>query len=291
MKLLAKFNLIFILLFGVGWVVAGYLANRFLQANARDQVVQQAELMIDTASSMRNYTSEQIAPLLEPAQARSSTFLPQQIPFYAATTSFNYLRKTYPDYTYKEAALNPTNPRDRAEDWEADIINNFRDHPDQKQLIGERDTPTGRSLYLAHPIQADNSCLECHGTAARAPRPLIRAYGRANGFGWKAGDVVGSQIVSVPMALPIRIANDAFRTIVIYIAGMSLLTLLLIDAAVVFIVIRPVRKLSATADKVSKGDLDVPEIPVRGKDEIADLTASFNRMYLSLVKALRLLEE
>jgi hypothetical protein len=57
---------------------------------------------------------------------------------------------------YKEAALNPTNPRDRAVDWEADIINTFRNHPGAaKELVGERDTPTGRSLYLARPIAED----------------------------------------------------------------------------------------------------------------------------------------
>ena len=36
------------------------------------------------------------------------------------------VRADHPDYTYKEAALNPTNPADRALDWEADFINNFR---------------------------------------------------------------------------------------------------------------------------------------------------------------------
>ncbi|HXF28203.1 MAG TPA: DUF3365 domain-containing protein [Bryobacteraceae bacterium] len=291
MKLLAKFNLIFIVVFGVGWVVAGYLANRFLQDNARAQVEQQAQLMMETASSMRSYTTKQVKPLLQREQIRSNVFLPQTVPAYAATTSFDYLRKTYPDYTYKEATLNPTNLRDRAEDWEADIVNNFRNHHDQKMLIGDRETPTGRSLFLARPISADPPCLECHSTAARAPRAMIRLYGSTNGFGWKPNEIIGAQIVSVPMSLPVSIANKAFYTVLIYIGVLSLLTLIIFDLAVVMIVIRPVQKLSATADKVSKGDLDVPEIPVRGKDEIADLTASFNRMYLSLVKALRLLEE
>jgi hypothetical protein len=40
-------------------------------------------------------------------------FFPQSIPFYASTENFNYFRSRYPDYSYKEAALNPTNPRDR----------------------------------------------------------------------------------------------------------------------------------------------------------------------------------
>jgi hypothetical protein len=50
-----------------------------------------------------------------------SEFFPQSIPFYASTENFNYFRGQYPEYSYKEAALNPTNPRDRTVDWEADV--------------------------------------------------------------------------------------------------------------------------------------------------------------------------
>jgi hypothetical protein len=50
--------------------------------------------------------------------------------------SFKALRTKFPDYTYKEAALNPTNPNDRASDWEADIINEFRNNADHKELSG-----------------------------------------------------------------------------------------------------------------------------------------------------------
>jgi protein-histidine pros-kinase len=45
------------------------------------------------------------------------------------------------------------------------------------------------------------------------------------------------------------------------------------------------------SDRVSRGDLDVPEVEVRGKDEIAELSASFNRMYVTVVKALRMLND
>jgi len=56
-------------------------------------------------------------------------------------------------------------------------------------------------------------------------------------------------------------------------------------------VIRPVTHLSQVADRISKGDLNVPELQVKGSDEISHLAQSFNRMYLSLVKAIRMLEQ
>ncbi len=98
----------------------------------------------------------------------ADSFLPQSIPFYAATQNFLKLRERHPDYTYKEATLNPTNPRDRAADWEADIIQRFRNDGRADEVVGERDTPMGKSLYLARPIRTDAECADA------TARPLRR---------------------------------------------------------------------------------------------------------------------
>lgn len=289
LKLLAKFNLILIALFAAGGVLIAYASDQFLMQNARNQVVQQAELMIESARSTRQYTADDLAPLLNQLPDHETRFLPETIPFYAATTTFDYLRKNYPAYTYKEAALNPTNLRDRADDWEADVINYFRNNASANKLIGERDSPVGRMLYIAYPISADTSCLQCHGEASAAPAAILHKYGNVNGFGWKPNEVAAAQIVSVPMSLPIQIAQGAFHRLVIYLVLIFVIAIVLIDAALVFIVIRPVRKLASNADRISSGDTGVPEIAVTGTDEISVLTAAFNRMYVSLQKAFRML--
>jgi protein-histidine pros-kinase len=291
LKLLLKFNLIFLLLAGTGLAVVAHVAYRFLMENAKSQVVQQAQLMMESARATRDYTSEELKPLLAKVSAPGNEFIPQTVPAYGATQSFARLRKRYPEYTYKEAALNPTNPRNRAEDFEADIINSFRNHADETEIVGERPSPTGTVLYLAHPIQVKASCLECHDVPSRAPAALLVSYGASNGFGWKAGEINAAQIVSVPTAVPIGIADKAYRTLVLYLIVTFFFTLMAIDAALYFVVIRPVGKLSAMAERVSRGDLDIAEIPVSSKDEIGGLTASFNRMYVTVVKALRMLND
>jgi HAMP domain-containing protein len=48
--------------------------------------------------------------------------------------------------------------------------------------------------------------------------------------------------------------------------------------------------VSRMADEISKGNLEVAAMPVSGRDEIAALSGSFNRMYLSLKKAIQMLE-
>jgi len=291
MRLLLKFNLILILVFGSGMAAAGYFARNFLQQSAHDQVLQQARLMMGSAGAMRTYTTKQVGPLLQEHQKQINTFLPQTVPAYSATEGFNYLHTDYPDYTYKEATLNPTNLRDRAVDWEADVIQGFRTHSEQKEFFGERDSPAGRTLFLAKPIVAVGPCLECHNTWREAPPAMVRIYGKDNGFDWKLGDTVGAQIISVPMSVPLGIADRAFRSLMLSLGGISLATLLLLDLAIFLIVIRPVTRLSKVADQISKGDLNVPQLPAKGSDEISQLAQSFNRMYLSLVKAIRMLEQ
>jgi protein-histidine pros-kinase len=290
MKLLWKFNLIFLAMFAVGLVLSGVVSYRLLHQSARDDVIKEAGLMVQTASATRQYTSEQIKPLVTQKERRDKVFHPQIVPAFAAMENFKYLREKYPDFTYKEATLNPTNLRDRAADWEADIVNEFRNHSDKKELIGERDTPTGRALYLARPIKAEASCMECHSTAAKAPAPLLATYGPEHGFGWIVDDIVGAQIVSAPMAVSVSMADAAFRTQMLSIAGILVITLVVLDLALLFAVIRPVTRLSQMADRISYGDLDIPELPVKGSDEIERLKKSFNRMQCSLIKAVEMLE-
>lgn len=287
--LLPKCNLIVGLVLGSGLGIAAAISHRFLQNNAREEVLRQARLMMEAMRSARDYTSRQIQPLLVTQQEHQRSFLPQTVPAFAATENFDYLRASYPDYAYKEAALNPTNLRDRAVDWEADIINAFRNRGAATELVGERDTPTGRSLYLARPITAGPQCMECHSVPHEAPAAMIRRYGANNGFGWRLNDVIGAQIVSVPESVPRRLAAQAFQTLVVYLAAVFLASLVLLDLVLLVMVVRPLRGLSVMADQISVGQMDLPELPVSGNDEIAVLAGSFNRMRRSLERALKML--
>jgi protein-histidine pros-kinase len=307
MRLLAKFSLIFALVFGLGLAAAAALFRSSLQRSAREQVLYHAQIMLETALATRNYTSEQIGPMVSDlvkgraaerdgvfaelcARKSKDVFRPQTVPAFAATQVFEYLRRKYPDYVYKEASLNPTNPRNRVVDWEEDIIEVFRSRPELKLLDGERTTPLGKSLFLARPMRAVKSCLHCHSTPAEAPQDMVALYGPVNGFGWKEDEVIAAQIVSVPVALPLEMANRSSRELLLSLAIVGAVTLLVLDVLLYVAVVRPVARFAARADEISKGELDVPELSVRGRDEISVLAAAFNRMHRSLAAALKMLD-
>jgi HAMP domain-containing protein len=292
MKLLARFNLLFILIFGVGMAVSVWLANRFLQAEAEDRVRAEAELMVETAAATRQYAEQQIKPLMAKLQKRDASFLAQSVPTYSSIQVFQYLHNVNPQYTYKDAMLNPTNPADRATGWEADVINEFRSDPNLKVLSRPRESSVGSSYFVAHPIRISDSeaaCLDCHSTPTRAPAAMIRQYGPGNGFGWKLNEVIGAQIVSVPESVPIQMAHTALKTLIAYLAAAAILMLLILDWLLVVTVIRPVAKLSHMADRISQG-LVSEDLPASGRDEISVLAASFNRMQRSLARAMKMLE-
>jgi HAMP domain-containing protein len=291
MKLLAKFNLILLVLFGTCASIVCYFAHDFLIQNAREQALQQAQLMLASAKSVRDYTSTDLSPLIKQNPKNKIRFLPESVPAFGANSTFSRLRKQYPDYSYREATLNPTNPQDRAVDWETDVIRYFRDHPGQAQFSGERDTPTGRSLFVAAPLIAKPPCLECHSVPSAAPKSMIAVYGKSNGFGWKLDDVIAAQVVSVPMSVPMQVAQKAFERLLIFLLSTMALTMLALDAGVYLLVIRPLMRVSENADRVSKGETELPELPVTTRDEIGSVTSSFNRMQVSLSKALRMLGE
>jgi HAMP domain-containing protein len=290
MKLALKFNLLLLAIFAAGLGGAYLAARDYLLTSARDQVVQQARLMMETSASTRKYTSEHIRPILEKYQ-RDSAFYPESVPAFSATRMFGYLHDIYPEYSYKEATLNPTNPSDRAVDWEADIVNMFRNTPAEREFTGERDAPNGRLLYLARPIKAVQTCLECHSTAASAPPAMVTVYGADNGFGWKLNEIVGAQIVSVPLSIPQNLAKHALANFMLLLAAFSAVTFGLVNVVLMSAVIRPVARMSAAADEISKGNLNVPEVPASGKDEISVLGAALNRINRSLVRAIRSLEK
>jgi HAMP domain-containing protein len=290
MRLLLKINAVLIVLSLIGLALSYRVADRLLQENARSEIQGNARLLVESALAVRTYTNRQINPLLK-TQSRYG-FLPQRVAAYSAKEYFNNLRQQFPDYTYREATLNPTNLADRADDWEAEVVRHFRDNADVKELIGERDTAVGRTLYLARPIRiADEACLECHSSVAVAPQSMLDKYGTANGFGWALKDVVGAQIVSVPYAVPVQRANAALSGFVRVLVGLFVFLFVVGNILMTTLVVRPVVKLSTIADQVSKGNMDAPEFPTKGGDEIAALGLSFNRLRISLRKAILALRE
>lgn len=290
LSIAAKFNIVFLSIFAVGFGAASFVTNYLLQQNAREETLQSARVLMQSALAARSYTAAQIVPLLE--TRLKYEFLPQSIPSFAATEQLGQLLKQYPDFTYKEATLNPTNLRDRAADWEADLINTLRAKPALLELVGERSTSIGPALYVARPLQIKNAaCLRCHSVPDAAPKTMLDIYGRNNGFGWKHMEIVGAQVVSVPMAVPLQRASAMLNTYMLSMLGIFVFLFIALNIMVHVFVTRRITRMSRLADQVSLGQFNDEEFDVKGSDELSTLARSFARMRSSLASAMKMLEE
>jgi len=289
MGLRTKFNLSLFLVAAIGTTASGFISYNLLHKHAQEEILHTAGIIMESAKANRSYTINEIRPLLKEL---GKGFMPQMVPAYSANQNIALLHKRYPEYSYKEATINPTNPASRATDWESDIVDRFQNNEQEKEIIGEHGTEEHRLLYIARPIRITKAgCLACHGTVEDAPPAMLAKYGSANGFGWKLNQVVGTQIVKVPMSLPLQRANKEFQTFMLSMVVIFMFTVVILNILLNAIVIQPIRKMSQNAEEVSLGNMDADEFTVKGNDEIASLSQSMSRMRRSLISAMKMIDE
>lgn len=293
LNLAKKFNLLLILVVMGGIGLSGVAFSSVLNQNAQNEVTSKALLLMETISSVRHYTNNQINPLLEPRLETEQKFLPQMVPAYSAQEVFEYLRKNplYKDYRYKEATLNPTNLRDLADRFETELVESLRKNEKLTQLTGDYLLPNERLFYVARPIKVtEASCLRCHSTPEAAPKSQIATYGSKNGFGWKLNEIIGAQVIYVPASNIINQAHRSFWLFMGIVTTAFVLAILITNLALRIAVIKPIKRIVTVANEVSTGNLNA-EFEQSTNDEIGMLSAAFNRMKISVALALDLLNQ
>lgn len=197
-------TLVLLSLFIVSVLLGGTAMAYTLQQNVRRHYIDnEAQVLIEMMNSVRDYTSTGIKPAL--TQQPGSGFAPESIPSYSAQQVFERLRQRsqYSRYSYKEAALNPTSLRDKADDFEQGLINQFRNgqRAIDEPISGIKETPRGQVFYSARALQVSKpACLQCHSTPDVAPAYITAHYGSKNGFGWQLNEIIGAQILYLPVA-------------------------------------------------------------------------------------------
>jgi len=293
LKIGTKFTLLLTIVFIISIIGSGTALSSVLQHRAQVEVTDKASILIKTMTSVRKYTQEKVRNLLLSRLETEPLFIPEVVPAYSATEVFANLRKNeeYQNFFYKEAALNPTNLRDKADNYEAKIVQRFRQNPALKEIADFRSLPEGTVFYIARPLAVtDKSCLQCHSTPDQAPKSQLRTYGSENGFGWNLNEIVAAQIVSVPSEEIFNSARRAWLLIMTFLVVIFAIILILINFLIKRTIIRRIKKIEKIAQKVSTGDMTA-EFEENTHDEVGSLAAAFNRMKYSLKIAMDMLEK
>lgn len=151
-----KFTLLLLLVFFGGLIASSIALSSVLNQSAQAQLTTKALMLMETMNSVRDYTSSQVKPEL--SDRLNVEFLPETVPAYSAREVFETFRANpiYADFFYKEATLNPTNLRDKADVFEAQLVDSFKQQNTSQEVNGFRSTPAGDLYYIARPIKITN---------------------------------------------------------------------------------------------------------------------------------------
>lgn len=302
-QLQTRLTLVIFTIFFAGWIICGLSIWGLEYNNARKDIIRTAELLLDTAAATRDYTSTKIQPkfaLLTKADTyRESKSTKEEVtdfnkltvPSYAAQQILNQLEKSKQNkgYSYRESAVNPTNRKDLATNWEVEIIRYFGKNPKALEKIGERfDLISGqKTLYVAQPIQIKKpSCLSCHSKPENAPPSLIKTYGSENGFNWKLNEVVGTRIISVPTIVQYQEARKSVWSYLLAIASVFLVAYTAVLLIIQQWITKPLDTITHLLEEVSLHQIEGSQLPEDNSSSLGKLNRAINRLLISLNKAL-----
>ncbi len=291
LNIATKLNILLAVIAVITIFLSGGVLSLILAHNAERVVTDKALVLMETMSAVRNYTSTRVNPELAPRLETDNQFLPQTVPAYSAREVFEYFREQggYKDFFYKEATLNPTNLRDKADKFESKIVEQFRNDKNLDQTSGFRSFTSGDIFYIARPLEVSKeSCLRCHSTPDVAPQSLLTTYGKENGFNWKLHEIVGAQMILVPATAIFESAKKLQVSVTGILIACLTLAIILINFFVRFTVTTPLKKMAQLAQRISTGDLS-KEFTHPYHDEMGMLAASLNRMKVSLDIAMEML--
>jgi two-component system, NarL family, sensor histidine kinase BarA len=155
-----------------------------------------------------------------------------------------------------------------------------RDREFYSRLI---DSPQGPVFQYAEPMRIGSSCISCHESPSTQLATIVPSTAPTDRPTTLPADpdLLGMMVVEIPTQIPNVqvILNRVFLVAGGLTAG--LLAIVILSYIITRLILRPVRVLQETAEKVSAGDLNVRSDIASG-DEFQKLSETFNRMLRNL---------
>jgi signal transduction histidine kinase len=170
-----------------------------------EEATQHVTAILNSANALRDYIEQVQKPVIyrlkQEGKLDPEFFDPKILSASYITRHVlaNYIRDNNISYQFKMAATNPRNPVNKADSFEAGILQKFRSGSLQSYstILDE-----GEKKYFFHaiPIARNRaSCMRCHSTPERAPKKLVALYGPTAGFGEKIGEMRALISLKVPL--------------------------------------------------------------------------------------------
>ena len=252
LKLGARFTIIMLVVYILSLPVMIIGSYYILKKNAVRETLEESNLMLAAMEGARKYTAEVLRPTVTKelpnkfiVEAMSATFVAKGVE--------KRIRERLPNYSFKEATLNPLNLEYKADDFEKEKIEDFRAGRLTKEWRGYKQTGAGSFYVIMRSVEIKPDCLRCHGDPAFAPSEVKERYGTTHGYGWKAGEIQTVNSVYVPADVPIQNAKKALVLFSIIYSVFFFAVIIIIDRLIIASIIKPIEHFVEIADEVSRG--------------------------------------
>ena len=278
-RLGTKFSLLLALIWLFGGSITIFTLSKHLNNQAEQTVRERAEIVLTAMQAARDYTQNNIQPLVKAYSVADNSFTQEIIPNFAARSIFSNFTQQDPgliDYLYKEAAVNPMNTADLADSFERALYPQLEPltNTPPETVSGYRTLDDQKFFYLARPLVVkDKSCLACHGNPQDAPAPLVNLYGDRNGFGWNLNEIVATQMVYVPADTIFARGRQNLWTVTKTFLGIFGALFFTINLLLWRTVIRPLKILTGTAKQISAYSIEGSQPTIRKDEKLTRLTA------------------
>ncbi|WP_320055951.1 DUF3365 domain-containing protein [Desulfuromonas thiophila] len=277
LKLRTRLNLILLSALTGLFMLVALLGYRDQQAQVRELALERARGIARQIIETRNY----MAAVVGDEPARNPALTPQVV-----ATGVARRLTADSDYVVRQISLRYRNPANLPDAYEHQRLQQMANQPQAEdyRVVSEGGQPVLRYL---HRMDAEASCLRCHGDYAAAPDYIQRRFGPQHpSYNYQAGEMIGAISVLVPMAwleqgIAANLQRDLFyRLIILLVIFFALGTLLR------KFVLRPVLLASTAMQRVSRtGDLSTRLDLPAAQDEIGALLAAFNDMMAALQRS------
>ena len=258
------------------------LKNLYIQ-----DAYQKARIVLGHVEATVQYVKEELRPEMYHVLGKKNFVLPAMSTSFVAKGIMDRFIRMFPDYVYRRVALDPMNPKDRADTFEKAMINRFALQRDKvRTWKGLIEMKGHRYFAYFKAVRMERSCLLCHGRLSISPKALIVRYGAAGGHNWKVGSIVGVESIAIPVDVTFgRLRAVALSVFMIGLGGMLFLFLVL-NSFYYAVSLRPLKKASSFFKSVASGEKGLEARFGTTEDvEIAELAESFNSMIEHLQKS------
>ncbi len=287
MGIRAKFIIITLILTSLSIVGIGLASYSFSKEAAVKEASEKGQIIFNSMLSIQKNFVKNQRPVLQQVLDKDKFFPELQSGAVITRMVWDVFKQDKTDLVFKQAAVDPHNISNKADDFETKLIEKFRSNRDLKREEGQVMREGKAFYYSATPRVAEKGCIMCHGDPAAAPKDQVQKYGDKGGYGWNEGDVPAAFVVYIPLEEAFAAAKKNTLVLLGIGVGGLLVTLLGVWIFLDRSVVSPIVRLAGRTEEISLGKNLNDKVSEAAGGEISILAGSIERLRISLVKILK----